>query len=177
MQSDLSASVPDISLEISKAWIADGKKYFGSGSSENEKRQSGFKKCTFSYCSLLVHSLIAFTGVYFVFSLLSPGDLITISRFVPFEHSTRNFSEKSSLNSPKKEMPIEIKNVLVSDAVDHSCVELLESNGISVDYKLKLPESVLIDEAKVKYVTGLDTCQDSRESRLGRSGSEQPSQN
>lgn len=53
-------------------------------------------------------------------------------------------------------MPIEIKNVLVCDAVDPSCVELLESNGISVDYKLKLPENVLIDEAKVKYVTGLD---------------------
>lgn len=54
-------------------------------------------------------------------------------------------------------MPIEIKNVLVCDAVDPSCVELLKSNGISVDYKLKLPVDVLIDEAKVRIV--ITTCQ------------------
>lgn len=46
-------------------------------------------------------------------------------------------------------MPIDIKNVLVCDAVDPSCVELLKSNGISVDYKLKLPKDVLVAEAKV----------------------------
>ena len=47
-------------------------------------------------------------------------------------------------------MPIDIQNVLVCDAVDSSCVELLKSNGINVDYKLKLPKDVLIEEAKVK---------------------------
>lgn len=46
-------------------------------------------------------------------------------------------------------MPINIKNVLVCDAVDQSCVDLLKSNGIEVDYKLKLPKDVLIEEAKV----------------------------
>jgi len=46
-------------------------------------------------------------------------------------------------------MPIEIKNVLVCDAVDQSCVDLLKSNRIDVDYKLKLPIDVLIEEAKV----------------------------
>jgi len=47
-------------------------------------------------------------------------------------------------------MPIDIQSVLVCDAVDPSCVELLKNNGISVDYKLKLPKEVLIEEAK-KY--------------------------
>lgn len=46
-------------------------------------------------------------------------------------------------------MPIDIKTVLVCDAVDQSCVELLKNNGISVDYKLKLPKNELIEEAKV----------------------------
>lgn len=47
-------------------------------------------------------------------------------------------------------MPIDIKSVLVCDAVDQSCVELLKTNGISVDYKLKLPKDVLVSEAKVE---------------------------
>lgn len=45
-------------------------------------------------------------------------------------------------------MPLEIKNVLVCDAVDQSCVDLLKANGIEVDYKLKLSKDVLINEAK-----------------------------
>ncbi|XP_011181691.2 D-3-phosphoglycerate dehydrogenase [Zeugodacus cucurbitae] len=36
-------------------------------------------------------------------------------------------------------MPVDIKNVLICDAVDKACVELLQSNGINVDTKLKLP--------------------------------------
>lgn len=48
-------------------------------------------------------------------------------------------------------MPIDIQNVLVCDAVDPSCVELLKSNGINVDYKLKLAKDVLVAEAKVKF--------------------------
>lgn len=47
-------------------------------------------------------------------------------------------------------MPIDIQSVLVCDAVDPSCVELLKSNGISVDYKLKLPREELVREAKVR---------------------------
>ncbi|XP_070496821.1 D-3-phosphoglycerate dehydrogenase [Chironomus tepperi] len=47
-------------------------------------------------------------------------------------------------------MPIDIKNVLVCDAVDQSCVDLLKANGIEVDYKLKLSKDILIEEAK-KY--------------------------
>lgn len=47
-------------------------------------------------------------------------------------------------------MPIDIQSVLVCDAVDPSCVELLKSNGINVDYKLKLAKEVLIKEAKVR---------------------------
>lgn len=149
------------------------KNYSVSGSSE--KRKSGLK-CTFSHCPSRAFSYRPQTGSSLRFSVLSPGDLITISRFVSFEHWTRNFSEKSSLNSPKIKMPVEIKNVLVCDAVDPSCVELLKSNGISVDYKLKLPENVLIDEAKVKYVTRIEYV-----SRLegfpGWCGFKQPSQN
>lgn len=47
-------------------------------------------------------------------------------------------------------MPMEISSVLVCDAVDASCVELLKSNGINVDYKLKLSKETLIEEAKVR---------------------------
>lgn len=46
-------------------------------------------------------------------------------------------------------MPIDIKKVLICDAVDQSCVDLLKANGIEVDYNLKLPNNVLIEEAKV----------------------------
>lgn len=41
---------------------------------------------------------------------------------------------------------IAIKTVLISDAVDSSCVKLLEENGIKVDYKLKLSKEQLIAE-------------------------------
>ena len=55
-------------------------------------------------------------------------------------------------------MPMEISSVLVCDAVDASCVELLKSNGINVDYKLKLSKETLIEEAKVRFVKNvLDT--------------------
>lgn len=47
-------------------------------------------------------------------------------------------------------MPVEIEKVLVCDAVDQSCVDLLKVQGIAVDYKLKLPKDQLIAEAKVR---------------------------
>jgi D-3-phosphoglycerate dehydrogenase len=46
-------------------------------------------------------------------------------------------------------MQVDIQNVLVCDAVDQSCVDLLKYNNIHVDYKLKLPKDQLIAEAKV----------------------------
>ncbi|XP_017478488.1 PREDICTED: D-3-phosphoglycerate dehydrogenase-like [Rhagoletis zephyria] len=45
-------------------------------------------------------------------------------------------------------MSIDIKNVLICDAVDKACVELLQSNGISVDTKLKLPVNELVRVVK-----------------------------
>ncbi|XP_065721702.2 uncharacterized protein [Drosophila suzukii] len=45
-------------------------------------------------------------------------------------------------------MPLNIKKVLVCDAVDKSCVELLEQHGINVTYKLKLPVEELCQEVK-----------------------------
>ncbi|XP_017032695.1 D-3-phosphoglycerate dehydrogenase [Drosophila kikkawai] len=45
-------------------------------------------------------------------------------------------------------MPLNIKKVLVCDAVDKSCVELLEQHGINVTYKLKLPVEELCKEVK-----------------------------
>ncbi|KAI8125732.1 D-3-phosphoglycerate dehydrogenase [Lucilia cuprina] len=45
-------------------------------------------------------------------------------------------------------MPVDIKNVLVCDAVDSACVDLLKQNGINVDYKLKLPVEELCKEVK-----------------------------
>ncbi|XP_013109813.1 D-3-phosphoglycerate dehydrogenase [Stomoxys calcitrans] len=47
-------------------------------------------------------------------------------------------------------MPVDIKNVLVCDAVDSACVDLLQQNGINVSYKLKLPVDELCKEVK-KY--------------------------
>lgn len=70
-------------------------------------------------------------------------------------------------------MPIEIKDVLVADAVDLSCVELLKSNGISVDYKLKLPQNEFLDIVKVR-----DEIEDvSRLAGTPHWGIEEPSQN
>lgn len=45
-------------------------------------------------------------------------------------------------------MPVDIKNVLVCDAVDNACLDLLKSNGINVTYKLKLTEAELCKEVK-----------------------------
>ncbi|XP_055858976.1 D-3-phosphoglycerate dehydrogenase [Episyrphus balteatus] len=45
-------------------------------------------------------------------------------------------------------MPVDIKNVLVCDAVDSACVDLLKSNGINVTYKLKLAKEQLCEEVK-----------------------------
>lgn len=45
-------------------------------------------------------------------------------------------------------MPVNIKNVLVCDAVDESCIQLLKQNGIKVDYKLKLSNEQLCAEVK-----------------------------
>lgn len=49
-------------------------------------------------------------------------------------------------------MGIDIKSVLVCDAVDEACVELLKYNEIKVDYKLKLPKDQLVEEARVKLL-------------------------
>lgn len=43
---------------------------------------------------------------------------------------------------------VDIKRVLVCDAVDSACVELLKSHGIEVTYKLKLPVNELCNEVK-----------------------------
>uniref|UniRef100_A0A7G3ADS8 Putative d-3-phosphoglycerate dehydrogenase n=1 Tax=Lutzomyia longipalpis TaxID=7200 RepID=A0A7G3ADS8_LUTLO len=45
-------------------------------------------------------------------------------------------------------MPVDIKKVLVCDAVDEACVNLLKENGIEVTYKLKLPKEELCREVK-----------------------------
>lgn len=42
-----------------------------------------------------------------------------------------------------------IKKVLVADAVDAACVELLQQNSIEVDCKYKLPKDQLIAEIPV----------------------------
>ncbi|XP_054258492.1 hydroxypyruvate reductase-like [Macrosteles quadrilineatus] len=43
-------------------------------------------------------------------------------------------------------MPFTIKNVLISDAVDQSCVDLLKAHNINVTCKYKLPKEELIKE-------------------------------
>jgi hypothetical protein len=46
-------------------------------------------------------------------------------------------------------MSVSLRNVLISDAVDSACVELLESHGIKVTCKYKLPKDQLLQEIKV----------------------------
>lgn len=55
-------------------------------------------------------------------------------------------SVKNSTHNPK--MPVDIKRVLVCDAVDNACVKLLQDHGIQVDYKLKLTQDELVKEVK-----------------------------
>lgn len=45
-------------------------------------------------------------------------------------------------------MPVDIKSVLVCDAVDDACIDLLRANGIKVDSKQKLSKEALCQEAK-----------------------------
>lgn len=47
---------------------------------------------------------------------------------------------------------MDIKKVLVADAVDAACVELLQRNAIEVDCKYKLPKDQLIAEIPVSKV-------------------------
>lgn len=44
---------------------------------------------------------------------------------------------------------MEINKVLVADAVDQACVDLLKKHGIQVDCKYKLPKEQLIKEIGV----------------------------
>lgn len=44
---------------------------------------------------------------------------------------------------------IAIENVLICDAVDQACVDLLKENGIDVAYKLKLTREELCKEVQV----------------------------
>lgn len=46
---------------------------------------------------------------------------------------------------------MDVKKVLVSDAVDASCVDLLKKHSIQVDCKYKLPKDQLIAEIPVSF--------------------------
>lgn len=46
-------------------------------------------------------------------------------------------------------MSVSLRNVLISDAVDPSCVELLQRHGINVTCKNKLSKDQLLQEIKV----------------------------
>jgi hypothetical protein len=46
-------------------------------------------------------------------------------------------------------MSVSLRNVLISDAVDPSCVELLKRHGINVTCKQKLSKDQLLQEIKV----------------------------
>jgi D-3-phosphoglycerate dehydrogenase len=46
-------------------------------------------------------------------------------------------------------MSVSLRNVLISDAVDSACVELLQSHGINVTCKYKMPKDQLLQEIKV----------------------------
>lgn len=54
-------------------------------------------------------------------------------------------------------MAFALSHVLISDAVDQSCVDLLKSNNIDVTCKYKLPKEELLKEIPVSidiiYIT------------------------
>ena len=50
----------------------------------------------------------------------------------------------------RKKMPVDIKSVLISDAVDDSCAKLLISHGVQVTIKYKLSKEELIKELQVR---------------------------
>lgn len=45
---------------------------------------------------------------------------------------------------------MDINKVLVTDAVDAACVDLLKNNSIQVDCKFKLPKDQLLAEIQVR---------------------------
>jgi D-3-phosphoglycerate dehydrogenase len=49
-------------------------------------------------------------------------------------------------------MSVALRNVLITDAVDSACVDLLQSHGINVTCKYKLPKDQLLEEIKVSPV-------------------------
>ncbi len=48
-------------------------------------------------------------------------------------------------------MALQVTNVLMSDCVDASCVEILEGAGVSVDYKPGLSKEDLLQCIKVRH--------------------------
>lgn len=44
---------------------------------------------------------------------------------------------------------VQIESVLISDAVDSRCADLLKKHGISVTVKTKMPKEELLEEIKV----------------------------
>ena len=49
-------------------------------------------------------------------------------------------------------MSLQLNKVLISDAVDASCRQILEDNGVSVDYKPGLSKDELLATIKVRLV-------------------------
>lgn len=49
-------------------------------------------------------------------------------------------------------MSVQIKKVLVADAVDRACVDLLKQNSIEVDCKYKLTKEQLVKEIVVSCI-------------------------
>lgn len=52
---------------------------------------------------------------------------------------------------------MDIQKVLVADAVDSSCVDILKQHGILVDCNYKLSKPKLIEVIKVRYILQLLT--------------------
>lgn len=113
-----------------------------------------FSKCTLQHLLFLLsrfgHSLTS-SLIGFKENSRSHIGPYRKSHSVLFSHLTSSVKNIFSPKNCYKIMGIEIKNVLICDAVDSSCVDLLKFNGIEVDYKLKLPKEQLIKEAKVNF--------------------------
>nr|CAD7426993.1 unnamed protein product [Timema monikensis] len=55
---------------------------------------------------------------------------------------------------PEETMSVTLRNVLISDAVDPLCVQLLQEHGVNVTCKYKLPKEELLKEIK-KTLSGV----------------------
>lgn len=81
----------------------------------------------------------------------------------PYKHVLCRNNQYQSVSPPSpayfpKVNEMDIRNVLVADAVDAACVALLQGHAIQVDCKYKLSKEQLIQVIQVSSTTSAKSC-------------------